>query len=175
MFYSPIGDGVVAADGVEMKRGPVDLTPKVSITQTRTVERGERGKGGVNIIEKHWTTRKRCYRVAIKQVFILALPGEPGSGYFGSERSIGGDSGRTSRATTAASPFGSLADPLALGSSNIGIPPAPTTSGYGTGGSRPGTGTPSSNYNTLTSRDPFDTLGSTKSEPYKASPYGLLL
>jgi hypothetical protein len=63
-----------------------------------------------------------------------------------------------------------------LGSSTIGAPPAPTTSGYGTGGSRPGTGltepfsAPPSNYNTLTSRDPFDTLGSAKSEPYK-SPY----
>lgn len=57
-YYSPIGDGVVASDGVEMKRGPVDLSPRITITQTRTVERGAPGKGGVNIIEKNWSTRK---------------------------------------------------------------------------------------------------------------------
>ncbi|CAJ0561635.1 unnamed protein product, partial [Mesorhabditis spiculigera] len=54
MFYSPIGDGVVAADGVEKKRGPVDLTPRVTITTLSKIDRGERGQGGVNVYEKEW-------------------------------------------------------------------------------------------------------------------------
>uniref|UniRef100_A0AC35TV30 ZM domain-containing protein n=1 Tax=Rhabditophanes sp. KR3021 TaxID=114890 RepID=A0AC35TV30_9BILA len=56
MFYSPIGDGTVAADGIEMKKGPADLTPKVEIIHQRTVERkGGDGRGGVKIYEKEWT------------------------------------------------------------------------------------------------------------------------
>ncbi|CAJ0956473.1 unnamed protein product, partial [Mesorhabditis belari] len=56
MFYSPIGDGVVAADGVEKKRGPVDLSPRVTITTLSKVDRGERGQGGVNVYEKEWSS-----------------------------------------------------------------------------------------------------------------------
>ncbi|PIC18877.1 hypothetical protein B9Z55_024619 [Caenorhabditis nigoni] len=56
MFYSPIGDGTVAADGYELKRRPVDLTPKVTVTQLQHIERGAKGHDGVNIIEKNWST-----------------------------------------------------------------------------------------------------------------------
>jgi len=56
MFYSPIGDGVVAADGVELKRIPQDLTPRVEVIQQRVVERGDPGKAGVKVTEKKWTT-----------------------------------------------------------------------------------------------------------------------
>ncbi|KAI6176714.1 hypothetical protein M3Y97_00828800 [Aphelenchoides bicaudatus] len=45
MFYSPIGDGVVAADGIELKRGPPDLNPRVHVTHERIVEYGK-GKPG---------------------------------------------------------------------------------------------------------------------------------
>uniref|UniRef100_A0A915PTR0 Uncharacterized protein n=1 Tax=Setaria digitata TaxID=48799 RepID=A0A915PTR0_9BILA len=49
LYYSPIGDGVVAADGVEMKRVPKDLSPKITVTHRRTVDRGEPGRDGYNI------------------------------------------------------------------------------------------------------------------------------
>lgn len=56
MFYSPIGDGVVAADGVELKRSEQDLTPKVEVTNQRIVEKGDRGMAGLKVQEKTWTT-----------------------------------------------------------------------------------------------------------------------
>ncbi|VDM97670.1 unnamed protein product [Thelazia callipaeda] len=49
LYYSPIGDGVVAADGVELKRNPEDSSPRISVTHTRTVDRGELGKDGYNL------------------------------------------------------------------------------------------------------------------------------
>jgi hypothetical protein len=55
-YYSPIGDGVVAADGVELKRIPPDLTPKVEIIQQRVVERAPPGKPGLRVSEKTWST-----------------------------------------------------------------------------------------------------------------------
>ncbi|CEF64153.1 Hypothetical protein SRAE_1000240800 [Strongyloides ratti] len=55
-YYSPIGDGTVAADGIELKKLPPDLTPKVEIIHQRTVERkGNDGHGGIKIYEKEWT------------------------------------------------------------------------------------------------------------------------
>lgn len=39
---------------MELKRGPVDLTPKVSIIEQRIVERGVPGQAGRTIIEKKW-------------------------------------------------------------------------------------------------------------------------
>uniref|UniRef100_A0A0K0EUZ8 ZM domain-containing protein n=1 Tax=Strongyloides venezuelensis TaxID=75913 RepID=A0A0K0EUZ8_STRVS len=55
-YYSPIGDGTVAADGIELKKLPPDLTPKVEIIHQRTVERkGNDGHSGVKIYEKEWT------------------------------------------------------------------------------------------------------------------------
>ncbi|VDO69004.1 unnamed protein product [Heligmosomoides polygyrus] len=55
LYYSPIGDGTVAADGIELKRRPVDLSPRVTITQMTHVDRGQKGHDGVNIYEKTWT------------------------------------------------------------------------------------------------------------------------
>jgi hypothetical protein len=55
-YYAPIGDGVVAADGVELKRIPPDLSPKVEVIQQRVVERGPSGKAGIKVVEKTWTT-----------------------------------------------------------------------------------------------------------------------
>lgn len=53
MFYSPIGDGVVAADGVEWKPGPPDLTPKIHVTHERVVEYGK-GRPGLRVYERTW-------------------------------------------------------------------------------------------------------------------------
>lgn len=52
IYYSPIGDGVVAADGVEMKHAPKDVSPRISVTHVRTYDRGEPGRDGYNIYEK---------------------------------------------------------------------------------------------------------------------------
>ncbi|VDN17076.1 unnamed protein product [Gongylonema pulchrum] len=49
LYYSPIGDGVVAADGVEMKRLPQEMSPRIQVTHARTLDRGEPGQGGYNI------------------------------------------------------------------------------------------------------------------------------
>lgn len=54
LFYSPIGDGVVAADGIELKRLPPDLTPKVSVIHQRYVEKGDPGSAGLKVYEKTW-------------------------------------------------------------------------------------------------------------------------
>uniref|UniRef100_A0A7E4VLL7 ZM domain-containing protein n=1 Tax=Panagrellus redivivus TaxID=6233 RepID=A0A7E4VLL7_PANRE len=167
MYYSPIGDGVVAADGVEMKRLPRDTTPRVSVTHQRIVEKGDPGRDGVRIVEKQWTTG-----------------GDGGSLHGGSRAGseFGGgfpESGRDSRATNVASPLGSLADPMAYANNLGGQPPAgPGTSGYGTAPSRLNStplgdvyrtpnANPSDKYGTLGSRDPYSTLGSTRSEPPK--------
>lgn len=56
MFYSPIGDGVVAADGVELKRLPPDLTPKVEVIRQRITEKGDPGKAGLKVTEKTWSS-----------------------------------------------------------------------------------------------------------------------
>lgn len=53
LYYSPIGDGVVAADGVEMKRRPKDMSPRITISHIRTSEPGEPGRPGYNLYEKH--------------------------------------------------------------------------------------------------------------------------
>lgn len=47
---------MVAADGVELKRLPPDLTPKVEVIQQRVVEKGDRGHAGIRVTEKTWST-----------------------------------------------------------------------------------------------------------------------
>ncbi|KAI6241582.1 hypothetical protein M3Y99_00318000 [Aphelenchoides fujianensis] len=59
LFYSPIGDGTVAADGIEKRRGPVDLTPRVHVTHERVVEKGDPGHGGRRVYEHTWDTGNR--------------------------------------------------------------------------------------------------------------------
>uniref|UniRef100_A0A7E4VJJ2 Uncharacterized protein n=1 Tax=Panagrellus redivivus TaxID=6233 RepID=A0A7E4VJJ2_PANRE len=54
VYYSPIGDGVVEADGVERKLGPKDMTPRVHVTHEHYAERGSGGHGGVRVTEKRW-------------------------------------------------------------------------------------------------------------------------
>lgn len=54
-YYSPIGDGVVNADGVEMKRPPPDLTPRRYVYHQRYVEQ-EPGQGGLRVTEDTWHT-----------------------------------------------------------------------------------------------------------------------
>ncbi|KAE9554481.1 hypothetical protein FO519_002292 [Halicephalobus sp. NKZ332] len=100
MYYSPIGDGVVAADGIELKRIPRDQTPRVSVIHQRVVERGAGGRDGVRVMEKTWTT---------------GGDGESQAGVTRAESEIGGgfpDSGRNSRATNVTSPFSAMGDPL---------------------------------------------------------------
>ncbi|VIO86001.1 Uncharacterized protein BM_BM5076 [Brugia malayi] len=55
LYYSPIGDGVVAADGVELKRAPKDMSPKITVTHSRTLDRGESGHDGYNIYARTTT------------------------------------------------------------------------------------------------------------------------
>lgn len=59
LYYSPIGDGVVAADGVELKREPKDLSPKITVTHMKTLDRGEPGHDGYNIYTRT-TTQGIC-------------------------------------------------------------------------------------------------------------------
>lgn len=139
MYYSPIGDGVVAADGVELKRVPRDLTPRVSVIHQQYTEKGTPGHDGVRIVEKQWTSG-----------------GDTGSQASGhrSASEIGGhfpDSGRESRATTAPSPFSAMGDPLGLSSH----PTGPGTSGLGRPASNAGVKSPS--------HDPYGTLDSLRS------------
>ena len=54
LFYSPIGDGVVEADGVEMKWGPKDMTPRRYVTHEKFVDPGSGGHDGVKIYETRW-------------------------------------------------------------------------------------------------------------------------
>jgi len=58
MFYSPIGDGVVEADGIEMKRGPPDLNPRVQVIHERYVER-DPGHAGRRVTETYWDEGNR--------------------------------------------------------------------------------------------------------------------
>jgi len=55
LFYSPIGDGVVEADGVELKRGPKDMTPRRYVTHEKFVDPGSGGHDGVKIYETRWS------------------------------------------------------------------------------------------------------------------------
>ncbi|CAD6188892.1 unnamed protein product [Caenorhabditis auriculariae] len=134
IYYSPIGDGTVAADGMELKRRPVDLTPRVTVTQLQHVERGEKGRDGLNIYEKNWSTGGSV------------PPSEAG---FGSE--YGPGSGRNSRAGGALSP---VSEPIhkapaynANSGPGAGLPNhglnngnAPAGDPFGSGHGRPGSG-----------------------------------
>lgn len=164
MYYSPIGDGVVAADGVELKRLPRDLTPKVEVIHQRFVERGTPGRDGVRVVEKNWTT---------------GGGGDNASGVNRYSSDIGGgfpESGRESRATTAPSPFSTMGDPLGFSNAPSGLgsnqPNSNTASGPGTSGSGlnrpyPASSAPLSGLKSP-SQDPYGTLGSIgsiRSEP----------
>ena len=58
LFYSPIGDGVVEADGIELKHGPPDLTPRVSVIHERYIEKGDPGRAGKRVYEHVWDEGK---------------------------------------------------------------------------------------------------------------------
>uniref|UniRef100_A0A914NDW5 Uncharacterized protein n=1 Tax=Meloidogyne incognita TaxID=6306 RepID=A0A914NDW5_MELIC len=53
LFYSPIGDGVVEADGIEMKYPPRDLTPRRYVYHQRFTEQ-DPGAPGIRVSEKTW-------------------------------------------------------------------------------------------------------------------------
>ncbi|CAD5221108.1 unnamed protein product [Bursaphelenchus xylophilus] len=59
IFYSPIGDGVVAADGIELRRGPPDLTPKRYEYHEKVIEKGDQGRGGLRVTEQRWDDGNR--------------------------------------------------------------------------------------------------------------------
>uniref|UniRef100_A0A7I4Z525 Uncharacterized protein n=1 Tax=Haemonchus contortus TaxID=6289 RepID=A0A7I4Z525_HAECO len=84
LYYSPIGDGTVAADGIELRRRPVDLSPRVTITQMTHLDRGQKGHDGLYVYEKTW-----------KSSALSRPESETGCG---SEQGGGGGSGRNSRA-----------------------------------------------------------------------------
>ncbi|CAD5222304.1 unnamed protein product [Bursaphelenchus xylophilus] len=166
-FYSPIGDGVVAADGVELKRGPTDLTPKVEVIQQRVVEKGSPGQSGLRVTERAWssgapgaggeTLTQSAYSTkpatpTVQSPVPAAAPAPPAAS----------TNVAASAASPVASPFGGLSDPLGFGNG-----PATTAApipNYGTASS-----VPSTNYNTLASRPatepyaPYSTLGSQRS------------
>ncbi|KAI6177109.1 hypothetical protein M3Y97_00871400 [Aphelenchoides bicaudatus] len=169
MFYSPIGHGCVAADGIELKRGPVDLTPKVEIIHQRVVEKGPTGQVGRTVTERTWTTggggseSEATSQISAGPVGGYAqpqnaagpvVPPKPAGDSFGSNS--GFPPANTAQSTAAApvapqnnaSPFGGLSDPLGLDLFTTSAPP--------------------SNYNSLGSRagtDPYATLASLRSGP----------
>lgn len=67
----------MAADGVELKRLPPDLTPKVEVIQQRVVERAPPGKPGLRVTEKTWSTggSKKFF----KEILLRILGGESDS------------------------------------------------------------------------------------------------
>lgn len=108
-YYSPIGDGVVAADGVEIKRHK-DMSPRVSVLHTRTIEKGDPGSDGYNLYEKIFTH---------------------GGSEYGSD--YGGGSGRNSRTAGTLSPSN---EPYGYSPGNVysGSYPGNAGGGYGSSG-----------------------------------------
>lgn len=46
LYYSPIGDGVVAADGIELQRRAMQTSPRFTVTRTTTYgDDGADGRG----------------------------------------------------------------------------------------------------------------------------------
>uniref|UniRef100_A0A8R1TUU0 Uncharacterized protein n=1 Tax=Onchocerca volvulus TaxID=6282 RepID=A0A8R1TUU0_ONCVO len=122
LYYSPIGDGVVAADGVELKRVPKDLSPKITVIHNRTLDRGEPGHAGYNIYTRTMTHES------------LNL---------GNDGSDMGGSGRDSRLTGGISPGSDLygqQSGTSPGMSYGGREPDYKGGAGGTGEQRPGSG-----------------------------------
>ncbi|GMR61007.1 hypothetical protein PMAYCL1PPCAC_31202, partial [Pristionchus mayeri] len=121
MFYSPIGDGTVAADGIELKRKPVDLSPKVTVTQLTHVERGKPGHAGYNEYVKEWNTAGAA----------------PASEYGAGLGNLGGGPG-SDRGLGAMSPSSGRGGPDAGAGNNLGngAPNTGTKDPYGTLSSR---------------------------------------
>lgn len=175
MFYSPIGDGVVAADGIELKRGPVDLTPKVEIIQQRVVEKGPPGQAGVKVTERKWTTGGGGSELdTTNQASVTGAPlPKPAADLFGSGAGLPATNTAQSTNTAPAAPqntgslFAGLSDPLGSGFGDAPKTAAPPTL------TKPLTdlvtaSAPASNYNSLGSRagtDPYATLASLRSGP----------
>jgi len=185
-YYSPIGDGVVAADGIELKPGPVDLTPKVEIIHQRIVEKGPSAQAGRTVTERTWTsggggsesqaTNQSSYTGA-------GLPRSAADNLAGLGQSL--NSGLSSGAAQTPiqapkqatplnneSPFGGLSDPFGLGSTGLGSRTPQSTAplnNYTKPLSDLATASaPASNYNSLGSRagtDPYGTLASLRFGP----------
>jgi hypothetical protein len=185
VFLSPIGDGVVAADGIELKRGPVDLTPKVEIIQQRIVEKGPSGQAGIKVTERTWTsggggsesqaTNQSSVTGGVPPQSIADAFGS-GSGLPSTNAGLSSGVGATPQSTAPlqnnTSPFGGLSDPLGLGPTGFGSG-APTSAAPSNNFTKPlndlvTASAPASNYNSLGSHagtDPYGTLASLRSGP----------
>ncbi|KAI6241024.1 hypothetical protein M3Y99_00413600 [Aphelenchoides fujianensis] len=172
-YYSPIGDGVVAADGIELKRGPVDLTPKVEIIQQRVVEKGDPGQAGRTVTERKWTTGGGGSETLQVQPVRLQHRHPVQGGRTTARNNAAPAAAPASNKNDYGSPFGGLSDPFGLSGSGLGGPtansgPTPPATYPKPTNNWDSASAPASNYNTLGSRpgtDPYGTLGSQRSGP----------
>uniref|UniRef100_A0A0N4ZRQ5 ZM domain-containing protein n=1 Tax=Parastrongyloides trichosuri TaxID=131310 RepID=A0A0N4ZRQ5_PARTI len=162
IYYSPIGDGTVAADGVELKKLPPDLTPKVEVIHQRTVERkGNDGHSGLKIYEKEWTEGGGSGGASNLNSHLTS--DGPFSGL--------GDGSKTDPFGKGNDPFGKGGDPYGKGGDPFGKGGDP----YGKGGDPYGKGSdPYGKGDNL--NDPFGSLSniiparSNNASPYKSYP-----
>ncbi|TMS36583.1 hypothetical protein L596_003716 [Steinernema carpocapsae] len=171
IYYSPIGDGVVAADGIEMKRIPIEQSPRISVTQQRTVERGSPGQAGHRIYEKSWTSGAegdQGYGAGVRAGSGAQSPLRSAStGPYGMGPGIGfggpGGAGSPGGAGGLGAGYGGPGGPE-------GGPGGPGSRGNSTGPF--GVSSGADPYSGAVG-DPYNTLGSSRSEPFDGRPNGL--
>ncbi|KAL3981555.1 hypothetical protein ACH3XW_43570 [Acanthocheilonema viteae] len=202
LYYSPIGDGVVAADGVELKRVPKDLSPKITVTHSRTLDRGEPGHDGYNIYTRTTTTHD------LGNDYGSDMGGSgrdsrltggisPGSDSFGQQSGTGSGpgmsyggrdsdhkgggmgerrpgSGGGYGAGSGSTPFGHGKDYSSdVGSGDIGYPGGRDKDLHGTGSPNYGYRSPTATYQySSIYHDPHNTRGFTQSDPFVSESRG---
>lgn len=121
-------------DGIELKRGPVDLTSKVSVIEQRYVERGSPGQAGRTVIEKKWVSGGEGNDGNAKKVDYghRGGPDNELSGVSGPNIGSSLINDSSSRNLGNNSPFASLGDSLNSGPLNsaLGNGPSAGTSSY---------------------------------------------